>query len=286
MRTIWARGRLAAFQQRHRVVGRFAGPFQAQPGPRVLAVITHVADRSRAPEVSVERLERTVEGLLESLAHTRLELVLNTLPQRHVAEALPAHQRSRLDVREQLGVEPMFLGFEAQGEFARRADEVEWFIYLEDDLVVSDSLLLEKLAYFNGGAPSDALLLPHRYEFWDGRKVYIDLVPATGADLVWNRLTQLDVGDWKFAEFQNPHSGFYGLSQVQLSRWLQSGRRWYGLISFSGPRESAATGSLAESFRLYKPHPQNMNFLEIRHWDTKYAERWETERGDEQGRAG
>ena len=40
----------------------------------------------------------------------------------------------------------MFLGFEAQREFVERAEDVDWFLYLEDDLVLSDGLLLEKLA--------------------------------------------------------------------------------------------------------------------------------------------
>ncbi len=141
-----------------------------------------------SPELSVERLERTLDGLLESLGHTRLELVLNTLPGRHVAAALPEHLSARLVVRERSGVEPMLLGFEAQEEFVDRVEDVDWFLYLEDDLVLTDGLLLEKLAYFNRGAPPEALLLPHRYEFWNGSKTHIDLVsraapngPGTGS---------------------------------------------------------------------------------------------------------
>ena len=128
-------------------------------------------------------------------------------------------------------------------------------------------------------APADALLIPHRYEFWQGRKVYIDLLSKTTRDSAWNRLTLLEIAGWKFAEFENPHSGCYCLSQAQLRRWLDTGRRWYGVSSFSGPRESAATGALAEAFRLYKPHPGNMRFLEIRHWDTKYSEHYYEEAG-------
>jgi len=231
--------------------------------------------------LSVGRLERTVEGLVESLGHTRLELVLNTLPGRHVAASLPEHQRSRVTVREQRGVEdPMFLGFRAQGEFAERAHDVDWFLYLEDDLVLGDSLFLEKLEYFNVGVPPGHLLLPHRYELWKGWKMYIDLLSKTSTDWVWNGLTELEVADWRFAEFENPHSGCYCLSREQLRRWLETGRRWYGLTSHAGPRESAATGCLAESIRLYKPHPSNMGFLEIRHWDTKYSELYDRIHGD------
>ncbi len=287
LQAVRTRARIASFQQRVRVVRRFPEPVVERPRPRVLAVVTHVVDGSRPNEVSVERLERTLEGLLESLGHARLELVLNTLPGRHVAAALPEHQRARLAVREHVGVDPMFLGFEAQGEFARRAEDVDWFLYLEDDLVLGDSLLLEKLEYFNSGAPPEALLLPHRYEFWKGQKIYIDLVSKSSPELcAWNRLTLLEIADWKFAEFENPHSGSYCLSRQQFRRWLATGRRWYGLASFAGPRESAATGCLAESFRLYKPHPSNMGFLEIRHWGTGYAEFYAQIHGLEGARSG
>lgn len=266
------RARIASFQQRGAVARRFPEALAEQPGPRVLAVVTHLTDESRPSALFVERLQGTLDGLLESLGHTRLELVLNTISGRHVAAVLPDYLSSRLVVRERLDVEPMFLGFEAQEEFFSRADEFDWFLYLEDDLLLSDGLVLEKLAYFNAGAPREALLLPHRYEFWEGRKIYIDLVSKASLDWNWNRLTLLEIDDWKFAEFDNPHSGCYCLSRPQLHRWLESGRQWYGRVSFTAARESAATGCLAESFRLYKPHPANISFLAIRHWGSKYAE--------------
>jgi hypothetical protein len=268
-----ARARIASFKARVQVARRFPESVAQRTQPSVLAVVTHVADPTRPLEASADRLERTLEGLLESLGHARLELVLNTVRGGHAAAALPEHLRERLVIREHEIEDPMFLGFEAQGEFVRCADSADWFLYLEDDLVLGDSFLLEKLAYFNAGAPPEALLLPHRYEFWRGRKVYIDLLSRRTVDWAWNRLTMLDVGEWKFAEFDNPHSGTYCLSRAQLRRWLDSGRHWYGRVSFGAPRESAATGCLGESFRLYKPHPSNTTYLEIRHLGSKYAER-------------
>jgi hypothetical protein len=274
VRAVQTRARIHVVRQRVRVHRRFPAPVAPHPRPRVVAAVTHVADPARTAD-SADRLERTLDGLFESLGHTQLVLVLNTLPGRHAAEALPAHQRDRLVVAEHEGVEPMFAGFEAQREFESRCDDADWFLYFEDDVVLGDSLLLEKLAYFNDGAPPEALLIPHRYELWNGRRVYIDMLSKRGvpvAERSWNRLTMLDVGGWKFAEFENPHSGCYFLSRAQLRRWLESGRRWYGLSSYVGPRESAATGALEECFRLYKPHPENMTDLEVRHLGTKYAE--------------
>ncbi len=272
LRALRTRARITSFQHRGEVVRRFAEPPAENSRSRVLAVVTHVVDGSRPTELSAERLGRTLDGLLESLGHTQLELVLNTLPGRHVAEALPEHLSSRLVVRERDGVDPMLLGFEAQTEFVDRAEDFDWFIYFEDDLVLSDSLVLEKLAYFNSGAPPDALLLPHRYEFWNGQKTYIDLESRHGREWAWNRLTLIQIESWRFAEFENPHSGCYFLSRQQLGRWTDTGRQWFGQVSYTAQRESAATGCLGEAFRLYKPHPANLTFLELRHWDTKYAQ--------------
>jgi hypothetical protein len=262
-------------RQRAAVHQRFPTPLSDDPGPRVLAVVTHLTNERHDPSVFVDRLSATLDGLFLSLSRTRLELALNSLPGRHVAAALPEHQRTRLQVFANDHVDdPLFLGFEAQEAFADRIDQFDWFLFLEDDLVLSDSLLLEKLAFFNQAAPTDAVLLPHRFEVWHGRKVWIDRRSRRhpGEDMTAGRLTELKIGGWRFAEPTNPHAGFYALTQSQVRRWLATGRQWYKLCSFFGPLESAATGCLEECFRLYKPHPDNIDFLEIRHFGTKYSE--------------
>ena len=254
------------------MIQRFpAAPRSAKP-PRVVAVVTHVTDASRTTDAVVTRLRSTLDGLLESLGDNDLEIVVSTVRGRHVADLLPHYLSERVVVLEHPDEAPMFLGFEAQSVFAEHVDDADWFVYTEDDLVLNDGLVLGKLEYFESGAPADALLLPHRVEYWNGRKFYIDLLSKTGTSAVWSGLTALGIEDWRFAEFDNPHSGFYCLSKAQLTRLLATGRHWYGSISMSGPRESAATGCLAEAFRLYKPHPNNLAFLEIRHLGTKYAE--------------
>jgi hypothetical protein len=264
-------------RQRASVHRRFPAPLATTDPPRVLAVATHVGDPAHS-EAGAVRLAATFDGLLESLAHTELELVVNALKGRHAVESLPDYLRDRVTLREREGIEPLFLGFEAQEEFAARADDFDWFVFLEDDLVLSDQLLLEKLAFFNDAAPEDAVLLPHRYEISKGRKVRIDLLGKGRKDErhTVNRLTLVEAGDWRFAEFENPHSGFYCLSRAQLGRWLATGRRWKGTSSYYGPLESAATGCLEECFRLYKPHPDTIGFLEIRHLGTKYADLYES----------
>src|SRR3954453_410608 len=173
-RAIRTRLQIIAVRRRASVHRLFPAPLAGAEPPRVLAVVTHVADPEQ-PESGVSRLGATLDGLLESLGPPRLELFVNALEGPPVVASLPPHLRDRVTLRERSGIEPLFLGFEAQEEFAARADDFDWFMFLEDDLVLSDQLLLEKLAFFNAAAPEDAVLLPHRYELSQGRKVRIDL---------------------------------------------------------------------------------------------------------------
>jgi hypothetical protein len=272
-RALRLRKQIATFQQRAVLAGRFPEPASPPRRPAVVAVVTHVPAQDRTDEETAERLARTLDALVESLGMTDLRVIVNALPGRHDVSTLPPHLTERVEVTERAVSEPLLLGFEAQEEFVSRADTTDWFLYLEDDILLSDPLVLDKLSYFNAGAPEEALLLPHRYEYWRGRRTYIDLVSKSSPEICqWNSLTVLEIGGWKFAEFANPHSGFYALSRRQLHRWLETGRNWYRKVSFVASRESAATGCLAEAFRLYKPHPNNMRFLEVRHLDTKYSQ--------------
>jgi hypothetical protein len=52
---------------------------------------------------------------------------------------------------------------------------------------------------------------------------------------------------------------------------VASGRDWRGKDIYGGSRESAATYSLMECFTLYKPHPDNFYYLEVRHVDSRYS---------------
>jgi hypothetical protein len=125
LRAIRTRLQIIAVRRRATVHRLFPAPLAVggEP-PRVLAVLTHVGDPER-PEAGVARLTATLDGLLESLGDTRLELVVNALKGRHVVGSVPPHLRERVAVREREGIEPLFLGFEAQEEFAARADEFD-----------------------------------------------------------------------------------------------------------------------------------------------------------------
>jgi len=245
--------------------------------PRVLAAIVHVTsaeehDRRDAAGPKVARLLATLDGLLSSLAHCELVVLVVTMRGRNVVPFLPEYLRRTVDVLEVEGGDPMFIGFRAQDALvARRADH-DWFIFLEDDIEIRDSAFLDKVSRFAAQPGNErCVLLPNRFEYHEGVKRYIDLTHCASV-VSWNRHSIVEQDGAKLAECSNPHAGMFCLSRAQVDLLVASGRDWRGQDLFGGPRESAATFSLMECFTLYKPHPDNFHYLEVRHVDTKYSE--------------
>jgi len=273
-RTRWGIGLL---HQRESVIGFCAEPPGPDaPRPRLLAVVTHVVSREQAAAVDGikrERLVRTLESLLAGFAHCDLKIVINTAPGRHLADSLPDSLRRRVEIVEQSDCDPMFVEFLAPDLFLRHRDDFDWFLFLEDDILLRDSWALDKLAFFNRATGDPSLLLtPHRFEMLDGEKVYFDLNWNEGQkDFRWNRFATFETGGVKFGECANPHGACFCLNRAQLDLWEKSGRHWKNRVVIVGPLESAATGCLFEAFTLYKPHPDNLRFFEVEHFDTKYS---------------
>lgn len=270
--------KLGIFYQRNEVI-KAVGERQLleKKLPRVIAVIPHITsveeaqDRDKA-QAKIEKLKTTIDGLISSFAHCQLTIVLKTIAGRQITAYLPEYQIACIQVHEEIDIDPMFIGFRCQDELIKRVNDFDWFIFLEDDIILQDSFLLEKLGRFNAkvGLERD-VLLPNRYELWEATKRYIDLTIIQ--EMAWSKLSTLELDGVKFAECVNSHSGFFCLSQNQIKLWIESGREWkYKDLGFGGPRECSATMSLLECFSLYKPHPENLNFLEVRHYDTKYSQ--------------
>lgn len=270
--------KVSLFYQKHKVLKTIGErhPFETKV-PKVLVVIPHITsveeaqDRDKA-QSKIEKLTTTIDALLASFAHCQLTIVLKTVAGRHIEAYLPQYQIDCVQVQEEVDIDPMFIGFRCQDELIKRVDDFDWFIFLEDDILLQDSFFLEKLEKFNTkvGLVRD-VLLPNRYELWEVKKTYIDL--TMDEKMAWSKLSALEIDGVKFAECTNPHSGFFCLSKSQINYWVESSRDFNGKdLGFGGPRECSATYSLWECFSLYKPHPVNLNFLEVRHYDTKYSQ--------------
>lgn len=269
------KAKLILFYQRSEVIRLFADPRLSAVRPQLLITIAHItspeeaSDRFKAIQ-KVERLTHTIDGLLTSFAHCDAKIVIYTLPQRHITPYLPQYQLERITVREVSDCDPMYIGFRAQDELANQVEHFDWFMFIEDDIVIYDSLFLEKLAAFHQTFPrKNVLLFPNRYEMHEGNKSYIDL--TIDGNLAWDKVSSVVMNGIKLAECTNSHSGIYCLSQTQMHYWIRSGRNWKNRSIMVGPLETAATYCLLECFDIYKPHPQNLNFLEVRHFDTKYS---------------
>lgn len=270
--------RMALMHRRYEAYSWFseAKPKTAER-PRVLAVINHVALEADAdaeaddiPESRRYRLGATIDGILMSFAHCELKVVVNTLKGRNLLRLLPEGVREHIEIVEHVDCNPLHVAFRVQDIFAARREDYDWFAFFEDDVVLTDSTCLDKLNHFNAASPDPKFLLfPNRFEMHNGKKAYIDLVESVGE--AWHKTTQFDSGGIRFAEFANPHSGAHFLTRKQLDIWLASPNASYDKVTFIGPLESAATGSLMEVFTIYKPHSTNPYYFEVRHWDNKYS---------------
>jgi hypothetical protein len=243
--------------------------------PKIFAAVAHITsvEESENPEkgaAKIERLRHTIDGLLASFAHCDLTIAIQTLPNRHVTAYLPEYQIKCIQIQEEPECDPMLVGFRLQEGFVEKVEEFDWFLFIEDDIILSDAFTIEKLEKFNQQSGyENAILYPNRYEMYQGTKRYIDLTITQ--PLVINKLSSVEIEGVKFAEFNNPHSAFYCLSRKQMKHWIKSGRFFKNQIVNVGPLESAATFCLLECFSIYKPHLSNLNYFEVRHYDTKYS---------------
>lgn len=251
-------------------------PGAAVPRPRVLVAIVHITsvqehESREAAQVKINRLVTTLDGLLCSFAHCELTVLVVTMKQRHVVAFLPDHLKTVVEVLEVEGGDPMFIGFAAQDALIARSSAHDWFIFLEDDIEIRDSSFLDKVSRFcELPGMERCVLMPNRYEYVNRVKRYIDLTHV--ADLIeWNRLSRVRHDGNLMADCSNPHAGMFCLSRAQIGQLVSSGRALRGVDVYGGPRESSATFSLLECFTLYKPHPRNLHYLEVRHVDSKYS---------------
>jgi hypothetical protein len=70
----------------------------------------------------------------------------------------------------------------------------------------------------------------------------------------------------KFHRPRNPHSACWFLNRVQFGALAETPYYMELSAEFVGHFESVATLPLLKRFYLYKPHPDNANFLEVQHF--------------------
>jgi hypothetical protein len=176
---------------------------------------------------------------------------------------------------------PRMLGFFAYRLFAKLAQDYDWFIFSEDDLLVRDPLMFDKLAWFNATFGDKRVLSPNRLE-WNPKayslKTYVDgdisaktfgemTRPLPDEDLLKARPLHSEV---TFQRARNPHSGFFAITKTQLAHWMAQPHWLDHDVSFVSPLESAATLGLTKTFAVYKPLTPAA-FLEVEHLDDRFS---------------
>ena len=211
MSSVLRKFRLQVYVHRRRdVFYRLAEPaVEPKPRTKICVAIANVVREEEAGDpvlaaLKVERMRQTVDGVLMSFADCELTILASSLPNRSIVHFLPEYQRSRIETIEDPECDPMFVEFRMQDELIARIDDHEWFLFIEDDIVIHDAAFLRKMQEFHRNAGPRDLLMPHRYEYVDGVKRYIDL--AITEVQAWNKLSVLNIGGVQFAEFVNPHS--------------------------------------------------------------------------------
>ena len=176
---------------------------------------------------------------------------------------------------------PMMLPFEAQRIMRERAGQYDFYVYLEDDLIIDDPAFISKIAWFANEFGPRALLMPIRYEMASTgtpAKVSISVRIADEFSRPYHRpdLAPVLRGRWNGTEQSfripnNPHAGCYILTGDQLRLWVKQPSFYDRDTSWVGPLESAATYAPGKVFGLYMPAEPDPWFLQIEHFGTRYA---------------
>lgn len=209
--------------------------------------------------------------LQQPLPPLELELhVFSTDGQR--LDAVLATFAGRLQLHDVALDDPRTLALAARDFLIHHCEPTDLSLYLEDDLVVHDSLFLDKQAWFLQAVQHRAVLMPHRYEPLPGRGGQRLLVDGPLRPDFIGRFTTPQPAvargrfrggeDVCFDRTANPHAGLFCVSGPQLEQLRRAELPREGFV---GPLETAATLTVLAHFPVLKPSLAQRDFLWIEH---------------------
>ncbi len=172
---------------------------------------------------------------------------------------------------------PRQLGYQCRRIFAQHVGQYDFYLFIEDDTTILDPSFFRKIAAFYRAHDEDKILLPNRFEIFGpphhGWRAYLDQ-PAFPAHRAPDKpgpeqltLPSFD-GDVLFRKTTDGIAGAYVITNAQLSRWMAQ-------PDFHAPAPAALMAGLdpleltqlplGGSLPIYRPAPQNLDFLEVRH---------------------
>lgn len=244
---------------------------------KVLIVIPHVVvntDPSLAPDY-VQRLYQCLTNINISLAAYEKKIILLTKEGCTLHEQLPKYLIDIVFVYYSDQSNPMHIEFDAMDAFLAYDDQsFDYFLFLEDDIIINDAWFIEKIKWFNNSVKNNKyLLLPHRYEYADGIKYYLDQMTFIGKsseNYHYFEAGSFSDGLARYSIFENPHAAMYCINRDQLSMWQRNGYLLRNQLVAIGDLESAATFSHMNIFEFFNPHPNYVGYLEVMHLGNKY----------------
>lgn len=150
-----------------------------------------------------------------------------------------------IQVVKEVGHDPHSLTWAHRERFAQHQDEFDYFLYAEDDILITERNLMAWIEA-NEALGNDETLVPAffvRETAPDGRPNY----PQVHASFHWAPPV-IEAGAHRFCHFTNVHPACCMLSQRQLKRAIASGKYVAG-PHWSGPyatRELACSGAFYE----------------------------------------
>ena len=174
--------------------------------------------------------------------------------------------------------DPRQLGLVARDWLIQHSNPADLNIYSEDDLVVHDALLPEKIVWLAEQSDHSCVLLPHRYELIAHdqlpARLFIDGPSNHEAISAWHQPKDAFASGLfrgrdsvVFDIPSNPHSGFFAVTRHQLMQLVRNSLPREGFV---GPLETAATYTVGSQFKILKASLGNRHFLEIEHAHPSY----------------
>jgi hypothetical protein len=253
-----------------------------------------LGSQRESAQMRSEKLARTLAGLHETfggalsvdaghrpVATVRnvVDVVVVTTGGDHLMAELG--DAARLATHLEVDVAPPELGFAAHRVLADAAGGYDGFGYIEDDILLHDPLVFSKQRWFTTTFGSDSLLQPNRFEASCGLKFYPDgpLSPEGTDGLSQPAGPTRLAGSWygfdlAFERPSNPHAGCFFVDTEQMARLVVHPGFGVPHVSFVRSFETAASGPLAETFRVYKAAPPTGDFLEVEHQGAHYLGLW------------
>lgn len=257
------------------------GSYRKDPTPRIQALsacLFNLHSLFGSSQTVINIINKTATQANQKFEH-EIDVIICTANQKHILEHLNLPENFYTQHNSELE-NPKMLGFECQKVLKENLGKYDYYCFMEDDLIINDSIFFEKLKWFSNRTDLINLLQPNRYEVsrqGNVLKSYVDgdINPnATAKFQNVKEFTHLHTDflgqNIVFQRPLNPHSGCFFLTQQQMEHWANQPHFLDMDVSFISPLESSASLGIMKTFRVYKPTPQNASFLELQHFGDSF----------------